>query len=178
LKANSLMSSISTRTTYLEMFAPPAQEIALPRTDVHVRHIAAPGIDEYRHLYRSVGSQLTWVDRLLMPDEELRSILADNRVEVFVLEVAGMPAGYAELDRRTAGEIELAYFGLFPEFIGQGLGKFLLNWILRKAWSYQPARVWVHTCDLDHPAALPNYLQAGLRIYDEHNVVQRLSGDT
>jgi hypothetical protein len=25
--------------------------------------------------------------------------------------------------------------------------------------------VWVHTCTLDHPQALPNYLARGLEIY-------------
>jgi GNAT superfamily N-acetyltransferase len=114
-----------------------------------------------------VGAALHWVDRLVMPDEQLRSILADDRVAIFVLSAGGGAAGFAELDGRRPEEIELAYFGLLPDYTGQGLGKYFLNWALRTAWSYQPRRVWVHTCDLDHPAALPNYLKAGLRVYDE-----------
>jgi GNAT superfamily N-acetyltransferase len=107
-----------------------------------------------------------------MPDDELRAMIQDERVEIFVLSIGQQPAGYAEIDRRQAGEIELAYFGLFPHAIGIGLGKYLLNWILRTAWSYRPRRVWVHTCDLDHPAALPNYLKAGFHVYDETVVEQ------
>ena len=107
-----------------------------------------------------------------MPDEQLQAILTDDRVEIFVLQVADQSAGYAELDRRLENEIELAYFGLFPSFIGQRLGHCFLNWTLRTAWSHSPDRVWVHTCDLDHPAALPNYLKAGFRIYDERLVDQ------
>jgi GNAT superfamily N-acetyltransferase len=82
-----------------------------------------------------------------------------------------------ELDRRTPGEIELAYFGLFPQFIGNGLGKYLLAWALRQAWSYGPRRVWVHTCDLDHEAALPTYLNAGFTVYAEKMVEQAVPED-
>ena len=86
--------------------------------------------------------------------------------------VDGQPAGYSELDRREPGQIELAYFGLFPQFIGQGLGKYFLGWTLDRAWSYGPDRVWLHTCDLDHPAALPNYQQAGFVVFDEQMIQQ------
>jgi GNAT superfamily N-acetyltransferase len=119
-----------------------------------------------------VGRDYCWVDRNLMPDEDLRRIIQDPGVEVYVLSVAGAPAGYAELDRRQPGEIELAYFGLFPDFVGRGLGKFFLAWAVERAWSHGPRRVWVHTCDLDHPAALPNYLKAGFVVYDERVIEQ------
>ena len=29
----------------------------------------------------------------------------------------------------------------------------------------QPRRVWVHTCDLDHPNALVNYQARGFSVY-------------
>jgi GNAT superfamily N-acetyltransferase len=77
--------------------------------------------------------------------------------EVHVLHVDGTPAGFAELDRRIEGEIELVQFGLMPEFIGQSLGRYFLQWTIDKAWSYGPRRFWLHTCTKDHPAALPNY---------------------
>ena len=79
----------------------------------------------------------------------------------------GAPAGFAELDRRTPSEIELVQFGLLPEFIGQGLGKYFLQRTIDKAWSYNPGHFWLHTCTKDHPAALPNYLKAGFVIYKE-----------
>ncbi len=161
------MPHITTRTTYLEMREPPAGTLVPPRADIGVRELGGPSVSQYRDLYRSVGADYCWVDRLVMPDEELRRILVDPRVNIFVLETAGVSAGYSELDRRTGNDIELAYFGLFPGAIGQGLGRFLLNWTLHAAWSYEPARVWVHTCDLDHPAALPNYLQAGFQVYEQ-----------
>ena len=92
-----------------------------------------------------------------------------NRPDVLVLALprGGVPVGFAELDRRIDGEIELVQFGLMPDFIGQGLGKYFLQWIIDKAWSYNPRRFWLHTCTTDHPAALPNYLKAGFTVYKE-----------
>jgi GNAT superfamily N-acetyltransferase len=166
------MPRVPTKTTYLEIFEPPPHEVAAPRSDLKIERVACPTNEFYRQLYRSVGADLYWVDRLVMPDEQLQTILRDDRVEVFVLSVAEQMAGYSELDRRQGNEIELAYFGLLPRFIGQGLGKYLLNWTLRTAWSHRPNRVWVHTCDLDYPAAMPTYLKAGFRIYDEKIIDQ------
>jgi len=104
---------------------------------------------------------------LKLSDAELTAILQDPRVEIHVLYADGVPAGFAELDRRVEGEIEIKQFGLMPEFLGQGLGKYFLQWTLERAWSYKPTRVWLHTCNLDHPAALPMYLTAGFEIYQE-----------
>lgn len=171
------MRVIKTKTTYLQMFHPPREKISPPRSDVSIERMDTPSVDEYRHLYRGVGETYHWVDRLMMPDDELEAIIQDDRLDVFVLYVVEKAAGYAELDRRTPGEIELAYFGLFPEAIGQGLGTYLLNWTLHAAWSYRPRRVWVHTCDLDHPAALPLYMKAGFDVYKEAIVDQRLPND-
>ena len=108
----------------------------------------------------------------ILQDEELLAIIHHDLVDVLVLTAVDEPLGYAELDRRQAGEIELACFGLFPSATGQGLGKYLLNRAMRAAWAHSPQRVWVHTCDLDHPAALPNYLKAGFEVYDEVDIDQ------
>ena len=51
-------------------------------------------------------------------------------------------------------DIELGYFGLMPEFIGQKLGPWLLDQAIRRAWSYAPKRFWVHTQTLDIRARL------------------------
>jgi GNAT superfamily N-acetyltransferase len=50
-----------------------------------------------------------------------------------------------------------------PEFLGRGLGKHLLTQAVQTAWGLGAARVWLHTCTLDDPAALPNYLARGFR---------------
>jgi GNAT superfamily N-acetyltransferase len=148
-------------THYLEMRAPPARSVPPAPPGVAVIR-AAPSVRYYRFLYDGVGEPWHWYARQVMPAAELAAILADPGVEVDVLHRDGTPLGYAELDRRIAGEVELAYFGMFPEAVGQGLGSWLLAWAIAEAW--RPAgveRVWVHTCSLDHEAALPVYLRAG-----------------
>jgi GNAT superfamily N-acetyltransferase len=73
------------------------------------------------------------------------------------------PAGYFELREHDDGSAEIAYFGLLPAFIGRGWGKYLLTRATQAAWELGPNRVWLHTCTLDHPSALPNYLKRGFR---------------
>jgi GNAT superfamily N-acetyltransferase len=78
-------------------------------------------------------------------------------------------AGYYELRRDDEGGVEIAYFGLLPEFIGRGLGGALLTSAIEEAWQMLSlvSRVWVHTCNLDHPAALANYQARGMAIYKQ-----------
>jgi GNAT superfamily N-acetyltransferase len=156
---------------YLEMWARPAPwQRPPPRADVQVMHAERPSVSFYRYLYDHVGGPWLWYERRLMSDDRLRAIVQDPAVHVHVLQVAGVPAGYAELDCRTAGEIELAYFGLLPEFIGQGLGAYFLAWAVNRAWDLSPRRVWVHTCSLDHRRALDCYRDAGFSEYARETV--------
>lgn len=160
------------KTTYLQMFARPEQSVPPPREGLAILHARKPTLAYYRFLYDTVGRDYDWTSRKKLSDAELTALLNDPRLEVHVLMVDGVPAGFAELDRRKEGEIELVQFGLMPEFIGQGLGRYFLQWTIDKAWSYNPRRFWLHTCTKDHHAALPNYLQRGFAIYKEENRVE------
>jgi GNAT superfamily N-acetyltransferase len=153
--------------TYLEMFARPQRALAVPREGLAVVHARNPTLAYYRFLYDSVGRDYDWTSRKKLSDAALAALLHDPRLEIHVLMADGVPAGFAELDRRVEGEIELVQFGLVPEFIGQGLGRYFLQWTIDKAWSYGPRRMWLHTCTKDHPAALPNYLKAGFAVFKE-----------
>ena len=154
-------------TTYLEMFAPPRRQIPPPPAGVTVRHVVKPSVEFYRAVYDAVGSRYQWTSRKRLPDAALAEILNDPRVEIHELLVNGVQAGFAELDGRVPGEIELKQFGLVPEFIGRGLGRYFLNWVVGRAFSHAPPRFWLHTCTADHPGALPNYLKAGFLAYKE-----------
>ena len=168
--------SIETLVTYLEMTASPARPARrAPRADLEIRRARPPTVSFYRYLYATVGEPWTWTVRRSLSDRELAAILGDPRVEVNVLWAGGVPAGYAELDRRSPPDIELAYFGLMPEFIGQGLGAYLLDWAIHHAWRMRPRRLWLHTCDLDHPDALGVYQRSGFRIYDRRTSTLELS---
>jgi GNAT superfamily N-acetyltransferase len=159
-------------TFYLQMFARPERIVPPPREGLVVILAKKPTVAYYRFLYDAVGRDYNWTSRKKLSDADLAALLADPRLEVHALMVEGVPAGFAELDRRIEGEMELVQFGLVPEFIGQGLGRYFLQWAIDKAWSYHPQRFWLHTCTKDHPAALPNYLKAGFTIYKEETKEQ------
>lgn len=157
---------IETVVTYLEMREPPdALPIPAPRAGLDIEQAVRPTVSFYRYLYNTVGEPWLWGDRRRLCDADLTEIIHDPSVEVYVLRVQGVPAGYAELDGRVEGEIELAYLGLIPDFVGQKLGPYLLSFATRTAWARDPRRFWVHTCTLDHPGALGVYERAGFRVY-------------
>jgi len=155
------MHQVDVIVHYLEMLALSHRFVPAPREDLTVQHVQSPTVSHYRSLYDAVGHDYYWLSRRKLSDEALAAIIGDPRDELHVLQVAGQAAGFAELDRRQPNEVELVQFGLLPAFIGQGVGKWFLQWTIDKAWSYQPTRMWLHTCTLDHAAALPNYLKAG-----------------
>ena len=169
---------VTVRTTHLEMLenAVPVAPEAPP--SCAVERMIRPPLDEYRALFLAVGGEWGWTGRLLMTDAELAALLDDDRIEIWRL-VSGpgsntQIAGFIELDRRVPGDVEIVYFGLTPEFIGRGLGGFLLRWAIHRSWtsagpdSDAPTkRLWLHTCDFDSPAALPFYKKAGFQICEE-----------
>jgi len=152
--------------TYLELRDPaqfrPGAPLP-PTARVVERKSCSPA--EYRRLYAAVGGPWHWRDRLAWDDATLAAHLASNDIAVFELLVDGDSAGYFELRRSGAGEVEIAYFGLVPGFIGRGLGGALLSEAVREAWRFGGARVWLHTCTLDSPHALPNYKARGFTPY-------------
>ena len=149
--------------TYLEMREKPALE--LPISTLQLRHIGSATPDQYRALFRKVGSPWLWFSRLVMDDEELGAIIRDPGVELFEVAAVEAVVGMLELDFREAGQCELAFIGLVPELAGQGHGKWLLAEAVRRAWRDGVTRVHVHTCSLDHPAALSAYRRSGFTPY-------------
>lgn len=162
--------------TYLEMRAPPWGEgpppdVQPPAPGIQLELLCKPPVADYRSLYDAVGEAWLWWERRVMSDADLAAILSDPAVEVRVLRAGDAVAGYSELDRRRDGEVEIAYFGLTPAFIGGGLGQYLMEATLRAAWTGEAKRVWVHTCTEDHPKALAFYRRAGFRAYHTEAVL-------
>lgn len=168
------MEMVEVTVYYLKMLAPSHRSVTAPRDGLTVTHVPSPTVPYYRSLYDAVGKDFYWLSRRKMTEEALAALLADPRNEMHVLHVDGTPAGFAELDRRQHDEIELVQFGLTRDFIGQGIGKWFLQWTIDKAWSYGPKRFWLHTCTLDHTAALPNYTKAGFVLYKEEKIRREL----
>ncbi|HUE72713.1 MAG TPA: GNAT family N-acetyltransferase [Pirellulaceae bacterium] len=120
-----------------------------------------------RFFYLTVGEAWQWIDKRDWTPDQWQAYAEADRLRTFVAYWDGSPAGYYELDAHADGSIEIAYFGLLPAFCGRGLGGALLTNALENAWDMQPTRVWVHTCTLDHPAALANYQARGMKVYRE-----------
>jgi GNAT superfamily N-acetyltransferase len=153
---------ITSVITSLEMRTRPTSPTpTLPAEKIAILRAEMPTVSFYRYLYNTIGQDWLWWERRVMDDNTLAAIITDPRVEIFILYVRGVPAGYCELDTRTSGEVELVFFGLMEEFIGRGLGKYFLRWAIDQAWTHDPDRVWVHTCTEDHANALPIYQKAG-----------------
>jgi GNAT superfamily N-acetyltransferase len=150
--------------TYLEMTRP--SDVTVPPSSLSLRLVEVPEPEHYRDLFRLVGARWLWFSRLVMDDAHLAGIVQHPKVELHaVLDEPGREVGMLELDFREPQECELAFIGLVPEFAGQGHGKWLLAEAIRRAWREGVERVHVHTCSLDHPAALSAYRRAGFIPY-------------
>ena len=150
--------------TYLEMRAP--SELRMARSDDPLIKIDLQrecSVELFRYLYIEVGKNYHWLDRLPWTDEQIAAYLEQPGVSLWLMTYDGQTAGYFELKKCEDGSTEIAYFGLMPQFIGRGLGKHLLTCATEQAWADGATRVWLHTCTLDDPAAMPNYLKRGFR---------------
>ena len=164
--------------TFLEMREKPRE--AIPSSPLSLKRIEDPEAEDYRTLFRQVGSPWLWFSRLVMDDAALAAIIQHPQVDLYaIVDEACREVGMLELDFREAGEAELSFVGLIPERSGQGHGRWLLAEAVRLAWRDGVGRVHVHTCTLDHPAALAAYRRAGFEPYRralEHFPDPRLIG--
>ncbi len=156
---------IASIVTSLEMIARPDIQTAATNGNWRLDRINHPQTGWYRELFSEIGSDWLWFSRIVMPDNELAAILSDPKIEVHTLMVDGVEQGLLELDYRTKGECELAFLGLTSAMTGKGAGRWLMNNALKLAWSKPIKRLWIHTCTLDHPAALPLYIRSGFVPY-------------
>jgi GNAT superfamily N-acetyltransferase len=162
------MPTLEVTRTYLEMSSPDQLRPARSDDDsVRLAQVGRCPASFFRYLYAAVGERYHWVDRNAWSDAQVRAHLDAGDTTLWVLYSAGAPAGYFELKRWADGSVEIAYFGLLPEYHGRGLGKHLLTLAVEHAWALGAGRVWLHTCTLDHVAALPNYLARGFRPFKE-----------
>jgi GNAT superfamily N-acetyltransferase len=162
-------------TTYLEMRRRD-QLVRAAKTGLEVREANAPCPELNRFLYTAIGGDWYWIDRLSWSYGRWLDYLREPAVRTWIGLVGGNPVGYFELDARAGEDVEIAYFGLLPRFQGRGFGGHLLTCAVEEAWGMtgDGGRVWVHTCTLDAPSALPNYERRGFRRYKTETAVQEL----
>jgi len=161
---------VAVTTTYLEMRSRDALRLArrVPDDMLLVR-AGIPSPELNRAFYTGIGGDCFWMDRLAWTWEEWLSWLSRPEVETWVAHQAGTPAGYCELELQPEADVEIVYFGVLPSFAGKGIGGYLLSQVVHRAWSMRKGirRVWVHTCTLDHPGGLENYLARGFSVFKE-----------
>jgi len=173
-----LSRSVDVVRTYLELRSPDQ----LRRVDLdepRVRFVRRGGIDvaDYRRLYHDVGARWHWLDRNAWSDERLAAHLARPEISVWECMVDDGSAGFFELERMTDHSVEISYFGLAAPFIGRGIGKAMLSRAVNEAWALGASRVWLHTCTLDSPNALPNYRARGFEEFRRERYVALLPDD-
>lgn len=151
--------------TRLEMREPPLRmQFAKPPGKIALLHAPLPSVSFFRYLYDNVGEAWLWWERRAMDDKVLGEILMDPLVELYVLYVDGVPAGFGELDLNqlaTSRTASLNLVGLLPRYLGQGYGRYLLTWIVDSAWQRGPERLVTTICSLDHPHAAAVLQQHG-----------------
>jgi ribosomal protein S18 acetylase RimI-like enzyme len=162
---------IASVVTFLEIRNRPSPDGVPPNrpseNTVRLREVQSPDLNWYRALYRRAGAHWLWFSRLEMTDEQLAAMLNSSTNELYVAEHEGSEVGMAELDRSHPPDVEITFFGLFPEAIGKRLGRAFMTAVLEQAWNNSAARVWLHTCNLDAPAALAFYMKCGFRPYKQ-----------
>lgn len=168
------------KTTYLEMSDPAQAPTFHGERRLELRKAEIPSPELSRFFYMVVGAEWWWYSRLAWSRKQWQAHLDRPEVETWLALLEGTPAGYFELDRQTNGQVEIVYFGLLPSFIGRGLGLELLSSAIDCAWQggeSVASRVWLHTCTLDHPRALPNYQAQGFVIYETEEKIEDLPED-
>ncbi len=115
--------------------------------------------------YIAVGSHWDWIDKLEWTNEQWHQYGTRKGLETWIGYYKNTPAGYFELEFQNGGDVEIVYFGLLKQFIGKGLGGIFLSQAIQGAWNAGAKRVWLHTCNLDHPAALENYIARGFKLF-------------
>jgi ribosomal protein S18 acetylase RimI-like enzyme len=151
--------------TYLEMKALPERKLAAFAPELSLIPVGDMPTADYRSHFKAVGQNLLWFSRLLMSDDKLQSVLANPAIDSYVFKRGDQMLGLLELNFEDAANCELAFFGLVPEAVGSGLGRMLMDEAIRRAFAKPTERLWLHTCTLDHPAALLFYLRSSFTPY-------------
>ncbi|MEM5585461.1 GNAT family N-acetyltransferase [Roseibium sp. AS2] len=152
--------------TFLEMREQPGEPLAPPRGDVTLERWSAPDVATYRKLFRDIGEDWLWFGRLAQDPAVLETLLAEPTRENFLPMKNGRPVGTLEIDYANPQEPEIAYFGLVPDAIGGGLGRWLMSQAAEMAWARpETRRLLLHTCTGDSPQAIRFYISCGFTPY-------------
>ena len=141
-------------------------EVIEPNGDYSLNLLEPINFQLNKFFYKNIGKTHNWVDRLVWTENQWINYVNDLNVETYVLKKENDLAGYFELIfHKDNNEVEIAYLGLLEEYYNKKLGSYLLSAAIKNSFLYNPRRVWVHTCSLDHKNALNNYISRGMKIF-------------
>jgi GNAT superfamily N-acetyltransferase len=151
---------------------------AAPRDDLAVAQLPFPMPELNKFFYTTIGRDWFWFERLVWTAAEWQRYVDRPTLQTWIVTEVGVPAGYFELEKQAGADVEIVYFGMLPQFVEHRLGGWALSQAVDKAWAMNARRVWVHTCDLDHPKALPNYLARGFRLFKSETKMETIPPST
>ena len=130
-----------------------------------------PDFQLNKFFYKQVGKKHRWIDRLSWTDEKWINFISNKNLETYVISESEDLIGFFELlFNPNLNETEISYFGLLEEYIGKGIGGYALSEAIKKSFEKNIKRVWLHTCTLDHPNALKNYIARGMKVFRKENI--------
>ena len=130
-----------------------------------------PDFQLNKFFYKQVGKKHRWIDRLSWSDGKWINYISNKNLETYIISESEELAGFFELlYNPELKETEISYFGLLEEFIGKGIGGYALSVAIKKSFEKNIRRVWLHTCTLDHPNALKNYIARGMTVFKKENI--------
>ena len=130
-----------------------------------------PNFQLNKFFYKQVGKKHRWIDRLSWSNEKWINFISNKNLETYVISEPDDLLGFFELlHNPDLNETEISYFGLLEEYIGKGIGGYALSEAIKKSFEKNIKRVWLHTCTLDHPNALKNYIARGMTVFKKENI--------
>ena len=130
-----------------------------------------PDFQLNKFFYKQVGKKHRWIDRLSWSDGKWINYISNKNLETYIISESDELVGFFELlYNPELKETEISYFGLLEEFIGKGIGGYALSVAIKKSFEKNIRRVWLHTCTLDHPNALKNYIARGMTVFKKENI--------
>ena len=130
-----------------------------------------PDFQLNKFFYKQVGKKHRWVDRLSWSDEKWIKYISNKNLDTYLITEKEDLVGFFELlYNPELKETEISYFGLLEEYIGKGIGGYALSEAIKKSFEKNIKRVWLHTCTLDHPNALKNYIARGMKLLRKENI--------
>ena len=161
----------------------PVERNFLELTDINKLKINSPKENKFlikkikpdfqlnKFFYKQVGKKHRWIDRLSWTDEKWINFISNKNLETYVISESDDLIGFFELlYNPDLNETEISYFGLLEEYIGKGIGGYALSEAIKKSFEKNIKRVWLHTCTLDHPNALKNYIARGMKVFRKENI--------